>query len=197
MEGSFGNPQSPAEHCLRNHSVFLEAKQHKTQRRRSGQSLHEHDLLVGSGTSVKSSDDHTAKEECLKLLSHKCIRVNKPPEESSGQEAIVEALVCGHSLGLSGERGRQVEGLLSAGSRPEEHLKGHDVDVFESHQAGTCESEKTHCERIEGCRMWLFGVASDLNAAVSERMGVVLKGDDFCCRSIVTILNFSRRHGID
>lgn len=156
-------------------SHSLKTQQHKPQRRRSGQSLHEHDLLVGSRAAIESSDDHAAEEECLELLSHKRVRVNKPPEESSGQEAVVQALVGGHGLGLRGERGRQVECLLSAGSGPEEHLKGHDVDVFESHQAGTCESEETHCERIAGGRMWLSGIASELYAAGSERSGVVLE----------------------
>ena len=65
-------------------SHFLETQQHKTQRRRSGQSLHEHDLLVGSSSSIESSDDHTAEEEGLELLSHKCIWVSESPEKSSG-----------------------------------------------------------------------------------------------------------------
>lgn len=171
MEDLPENPLSQSRNYLRARPICLETQKHKTQRRRSRQCLHEQDLLVGGGTSVEPGDDDTAQEEGLELLAHERIWVSGSPEKACGQEAVVETLVGSHSLGLSGKRGRQVEGLLSAGSGPEEHLEGHDVDVFQSHQAGTCECEKAHCEGMEGRRLWLFGVVSELIAAGGERMG--------------------------
>lgn len=121
------------------HHIFLKTQQHKPKRNRSRQSLHKQDLLVGSGTSVDSSNDNTAQEERLELCSYTCVRMKSSPEKSRSQETVVEALVGSHSLSLRGKLRRQVESLASAGRGPEEHLEGQDVDVFESYEGGAGE----------------------------------------------------------
>ena len=97
--------------------------------------LDEQDLPVGRDGSVRAGDNDAAEEEQLDLGSEFRHRVRDAPDQSRGQEAVVQALVRRQRRGLLGEVGRQAERLAAARGVPEEHLQDQDVDVYSSHDA--------------------------------------------------------------
>jgi hypothetical protein len=74
---------------------------------------------------------------------------DQAPDQPGGEEAVVEALVAGHDLGLLGELGARAERRSGAGRGPQRHLEDDDVDVDGRHQGDQDRGEDRHPVRVE------------------------------------------------
>lgn len=107
--------------------------------------MHVNDALSNRGTAVGTGDKDETQEEEADLGRKFGHGVDEAPDQSGGQEAVVEAHVGGEGLGLLGELGTQPEGLATARRGPEEHLEDEDVAVEGGDAAGGEGREDAHC----------------------------------------------------
>ena len=95
--------------------------QHRTNRNQRWQCLNKQNLSLRRRRTVNTRNRYTAQEEVLQLLSKHGIWVDKAPDETGGEEAVIEALVGGEDFGGGGVVRLHAESAVAAGGVPVEH----------------------------------------------------------------------------
>src|SRR5207249_6446644 len=104
-------------------------KQDQRQRDRTWKRLYPENLQVRGEGAEYAGDDDAGEEEDLDRVSVRS--QGEAPDQSGGEEAVVQALVRCQRLRRRGELRRQAEGPQAARLVPEEHLEDEKIDMQE------------------------------------------------------------------
>lgn len=112
----------------------------------AGRHLHGPDLARGRSAAIQPSHDDKQTEECSNLSGELGHWMDEPPCQPGGEEAVVEALVCGQRPCLRRKLGGEAECFATSWRRPQEHFQNHDVQVEKGEDSGGRERKEGHLE---------------------------------------------------
>jgi len=121
-----------------------EARSVGDKHRREGQGarngLHEEDPAAGGDRAVDAGHDHAGQEEDLEAE----VAVDEAPDQSGGQEAVVEPLIGGEGLAGRGELRRRAERRPRARRGPQEHFEHQEIQVQSGNEPDQDSGDDVH-----------------------------------------------------
>lgn len=126
--------------------IFLALdKADQQQREERGCGLYEEYFLVGRHSAINAGNAYTAEEEDGHTAGPQGIGDEERPDETCGEEAVIQSLVgCQRFCGFK-EGGREVTEHFGAAACPGKHFQPEDIQMFQGYQGN---EEVYNCEHV-------------------------------------------------